>query len=103
MMYLKIIEQKGQQENVDFEHSYSQISNAREEIMNRKHVREIKHENEQLKQRLRDMNEEIEFLKFMKKEDNESMMFNQTSNPFKRNEPNHSHLQSPEKSHRNMY
>jgi len=43
MMYLKIIEQKGQQENVDFEHSYSQISNAREEIMNRKHVREIKH------------------------------------------------------------
>jgi hypothetical protein len=28
------------------------------------------------------MNEEIELLKFFKKEDNESMIFNQTSNPF---------------------
>mgnify|MGYP003427671385 CR=1 FL=1 len=28
------------------------------------------------------MNEEIELLKFFKKEENESMIFNQTSNPF---------------------
>lgn len=28
------------------------------------------------------MNEQIELLKFFKKEDNESMIFNQTSNPF---------------------
>jgi prefoldin subunit 5 len=56
--------------------------------MHRKNLRELKAENESLKQRLREMNEEIELLKFFKKEDNESMIFNQTSNPFAKKNPN---------------
>ena len=35
-----------------------------------------------MKTRLRELNEEIELIKFFKKEDNESMILNQTSNPF---------------------
>jgi hypothetical protein len=45
LTYLKIIEEKGKNQHVDFEQSYSQISMTREEIMNRKHLRELKAEN----------------------------------------------------------
>lgn len=39
LTYLKIIEEKGRHEKIDFEHSYSQINHTREEFLNRKHVR----------------------------------------------------------------
>jgi hypothetical protein len=39
LTYLKIIEEKGRHEKIDFEHSYSQINNTREEILNRKQFR----------------------------------------------------------------
>lgn len=42
LTYLKIIEEKGRQEKIDFEQSYSHINNTREEFLNRKHVRELK-------------------------------------------------------------
>ena len=45
LTYLKIIEEKGKTEKIDFEQSYSQINLTREEMMNRKNVREIKKEN----------------------------------------------------------
>jgi hypothetical protein len=82
LTYLKIIEEKGKHEKIDFEHSYSHINNTREDMLNRKQFRELKAENEGLKTRLRELNEEIDLLKFFRKEDNESMILNQTSNPF---------------------
>lgn len=39
LTYLKIIEEKGKSQHIDFEQSYSQISLTREEILNRKHLR----------------------------------------------------------------
>ena len=39
LTYLKIIEEKGKNQHVDFEASYSQISLTREEIMGRKNLR----------------------------------------------------------------
>jgi hypothetical protein len=45
LTYLKIIEEKGKHERIEFEHSYSQINNTREEILNRKQFRELKAEN----------------------------------------------------------
>ena len=57
LTYLKIIEEKGKEQHVDFEASYSQISMTREEIMNRKHYREMKRENEGLKEQLRKLTE----------------------------------------------
>jgi hypothetical protein len=39
LTYLKIIEEKGKNEHVDFEQSYSQINLTREEMLHRKNVR----------------------------------------------------------------
>ena len=39
LTYLKIIEEKGRHEKIDFEQSYSHINNTREEILNRKMFR----------------------------------------------------------------
>jgi len=39
LTYLKIIEEKGKNEHVDFEQSYSQINMTREEMLHRKNVR----------------------------------------------------------------
>ena len=45
-------------------------------------MREVMNENEQLKDRVRQLNEELELNKFFQKENNNSMLFNQTNNPF---------------------
>lgn len=82
LTYTKIIEEKGRLANVDFNQSYSEISIRREEILGKKQMRELQHENEQLKLRLREMNEELELKEFFRRENNESMLFNQTNNPF---------------------
>lgn len=42
LTYLKIIEEKGRHEKIDFQQSYSQINQTREDFLNRKHVRELK-------------------------------------------------------------
>jgi hypothetical protein len=70
-------------------------------MANRKNLRELKAENEALKQKLREMTEQMEFQNFLKKEENESMIFNQTTNPFAKKEQ---HAGSPElnRSHRNQ-
>lgn len=101
MTYMKIIEAKARTDQIDFEHSYSQINHTREEMAARKNLRELKAENEALKQKLREMTEQMEFQNFLKKEDNESMIFNQTTNPFAKKEQ---HAASPElnRSHRNQ-
>ena len=39
LTYLKIIEEKGKNQQIDFEQSYSQINLTREEMLNRKNVR----------------------------------------------------------------
>ena len=45
LTYLKIIEEKGKNQQIDFEQSYSQINLTREDMVNRKNVRELKKEN----------------------------------------------------------
>lgn len=87
LTYLKIIEEKSQQQHVDLEQSYSMISMKREEILGRRNLRELKEENEKLKGRIRELNEQVELNRFFsdKREANEqSMLFNQTSNPFQK-------------------
>ena len=39
LTYLKIIDEKAKQSNLDLEQSYSQISHAREDVMQRKNIR----------------------------------------------------------------
>ncbi len=56
LTYLKIIEEKSQQQHVDLEQSYSMISMKREEILGRKNLRELKSENDQLKVHIRELN-----------------------------------------------
>jgi len=64
LTYLKIIEEKSQQQHVDLEQSYSMISMKREEILGRRNLRELKEENEKLKGRIRELNEQVELNRF---------------------------------------
>lgn len=57
-------------------------------------MRELQEENKQLKLRLREMNEELELRNFFQKENNESMMFNQTKDPFFKKGPSDSIYQA---------
>lgn len=67
LTYTKIIEEKGKLSHIDFNQSYSEISLRREEILGRKQMREVMNENDQLKERVRELNEELELAKFFKK------------------------------------
>jgi hypothetical protein len=68
--YIQLLEKKASELNIDFNQSYSEINIRRDELLNKKQVRELQAENDGLKVRVRELLEEIDLKNFFNNKNN---------------------------------